>query len=484
MYNLGGGLSSVVMMLVTVPAYIHLVGEARYGVLAIVWVLCGYFSFFDFGLGQATAYAIARHKDDSDEVRATTFWTALIINCGLGLIGAIIMLAVAPLLFNHVFNLTPELRAELRPALPWLALSIPLLTFEGVFSGALTGREKFLLLNARKILGTAITQLLPIVCVWAISPSLQVAVPATIIARMISVSTLALIAFKSVPASLKPRCGGRAMMKDLLGYGGWVSLTSFLIPLIDNLDRFVIASVMTPQSVAYYVVPYQLVTRASILSSSLSNALFPRLARLDPDSARELAWKGIRLNGLFMAIPCMIGILILEPFLSIWISAEFAEKSAIVGQMIALSLWINAMALIPFNLLQAQGRPKETAAIMFLQIIPYAAVAVPAIRAWGLVGATVGRNVRTLADFFMLVQRAGLLGRLMKFAGPAFLLLIATIAAERLLNVTTLPGAVAMMALFALAGLWVYAWSPEVRHIVRTRSFRPSDLRAAINGDT
>lgn len=480
LYNLGGAIAPVLMMLVTVPAYIHLVGEARYGVLSIVWVLTGYFSFFDFGLGRATAYAIARHKDSSDEMRARTFWTALIVNCGFGIVGGLILLLAAPLLFNHVFNLTPELRAELAPALPWLSLSIPLLTFEGVFTGALTGRERFLLLNVRTIIGTAITQFLPILFVWAISPSLAVALPATILARTISVAMLAAISFKAVPAGFRPMYGGRAMMKELLGYGSWVSLSSFLNPLIANLDRFLIASYLTPQAVAYYVVPFQLVTRGSVFSSALSNALFPRMARLDPAEARELAWTGIRINAALMAIPCMVGILIMEPFLSLWINPQFAAQSALVGQILALSLWLNAMALIPFNLLQAQGRPKETTAILLLQVIPFVLTAVPAVKVVGVVGAAFARNVRSLADVLMLVQRTGLLGRTVKLAAAPLMLMVATLASARLLGVTNWLGILVGLLLIGLAALWAWLACPEVRQITQLHSFRLADLRTLV----
>lgn len=479
-YNLGGALAPVLMMLITVPAYIHLVGEARYGVLAIVWVLTGYFSFFDFGLGRATAYAIARQKDAPGDVLARTFWTALIVNCAFGLVGGLILLVTAPLLFNNVFNLTPDLRAELSPVLPWLSLSIPLLTFEGVFTGALTGREKFLLLNVRTIIGTAITQFLPIVFVWVISPSLAIALPATIFARTISVAMLAAISFKAVPAGWKPMYGGRAMMNELLGYGGWVSLSSFLNPLIANLDRFLIASYLTPQAVAHYVVPFQLVTRGSVFSSALSNALFPRMARLEKKEARELAWRGVRINGALMAIPCMVGILIMQPFLSIWINPGFAAQSAFVGQILALSLWLNAMALIPFNLLQAQGRPKETTAILVIQVIPFVLTAIPAVRLLGVIGAALARNVRSLADVLMLVQRAGLFARTVRLAATPLMLMIATIATARLLGVTSPKGILAGLALLGLATLWVWTVCPEVRQVARLRYMRFSDLRALL----
>ena len=95
-YNLAGAVIPLILSFVTVPAYLFLIGPDRYGVLAIAWLLLGYFGLFDLGLGRATSFRIASSKDSDPAEQADVFRTALTINAGIGALGVNKFVSIKP----------------------------------------------------------------------------------------------------------------------------------------------------------------------------------------------------------------------------------------------------------------------------------------------------------------------------------------------------------------------------------------------------
>src|SRR5437016_14651538 len=73
-----------------IPLLVRGLGTDRFGVLTLAWVVIGYFSLFDLGLGRALTQVVAAKLSERDETQApAVVWPALGMMLGLGLVGTL-----------------------------------------------------------------------------------------------------------------------------------------------------------------------------------------------------------------------------------------------------------------------------------------------------------------------------------------------------------------------------------------------------------
>ena len=121
-FNLMGAVLPLAISLVTIPIYLDLIGAERYGILAIAWLLLGYFGLLDLGLGRATTQRIGSLRLGTSSQIATAFWTAISVNICLGVAGGLIIWPVAYYVFGSAVSMTADLRPEMLASVPWLCL--------------------------------------------------------------------------------------------------------------------------------------------------------------------------------------------------------------------------------------------------------------------------------------------------------------------------------------------------------------------------
>jgi O-antigen/teichoic acid export membrane protein len=452
-YNLAGSIVPLVVSLFTIPIYLNLIGEARYGVLAIAWLLLGYFGLFDLGLGRATAQRIAVLHDAPSEERAQTFWTALTLNVGLGVFGGLLLWPAATYFFGHVFQIDEVLRPEMQATVPWLILAVPMATLSGVLAGALQGREKFVELNVISVTGTVLSQLIPLSVAFYLGVDLGFLLPAALFARALTLLALYISCQRHViqdhsPSFRKEKAG------QLIRFGGWVTITSFIGPMMVVLDRFIIGALSGARAVSFYTVPFQLAERSTILSGSLVSALFPRFAASSPAEEHRLAYMGLRLIMVVMTPLVVVGVLMMEPFLVWWIDQEFADQSARVGQILLLGFWVNGFAKVATVQLQARGRPDLVAKCHIAELLPYLGLLYIGINLFGLVGAAVVFSLRVLLDFVLLAGLAGVL----RHAFHLLLIPIIFLLLAFLIALQCSPGQLSWLIYALVLLLWTLVW--------------------------
>ncbi len=396
----------IILSLATVPVYLKLVGPDRYGVLAIAWLLLGYFGLFDLGLGRATSFRIAALRDAEPRARADTFWAALTVNLGMGLVGGAILWAAAAYFFSHVFKVDEHLRPEIMAGVPFLAASVPIATLTGVLTGAMQGREKFLETNTVSVISTTLFQLFPLFVAWRFGPNLVVLLCAALSARALAVMVLAYRCHVEItrghPPTLAP-----GEIPILMKYGGWVTVTSIFGPMLVIVDRFAIGAILGAGAVTLYTVPFQLAQRIAIFPSALTNALFPKMSAASVEEREVMGDQATLALVCLLSLPVLGAIFLLAPFLDLWVGAQVGAKAAPVGRILLVGFWANAFALIPYTRLQSSGRPDLVTKVLLIQIPPYILALYLGMTYLGLPGSALAFAARCIVDYALLTWAAG-----------------------------------------------------------------------------
>jgi O-antigen/teichoic acid export membrane protein len=400
-YNLIGAILPILLALITVPIYLTLVGAERFGVLSIAWLLLGYFGLFDLGLGRATTYSISALGEATPQERADVFWTAVLTNLIMGVLGGLVLWGAAGLFFDKLFKVDAALRPEIMAALPYLGLSVPIATMTGVLSGALQARDRFLESNMISVLSTSLFQVLPILVAWAFGPELWPLLLAAVVARGIAIAVLWQRCHLVLTKGCRMRFD-RRQIRELLGYGGWVTVTGLFGPILVILDRFAIGAVLGAKPVTIYTVPFQLAQRIQIFPNALVGAVFPRLPAASAEERTSLNEKAMLVLLAAISLPILGATYVLHPFLELWVGTEIGRPAADVGTLIVFGFWINAFGVVPYSAMQGTGRPDLVAKILLVQIPPYLALLYFGMTQYGLLGCAAVFAFRCAVDSAMM----------------------------------------------------------------------------------
>lgn len=415
-YNLLGQVLPLAVSLLTIPIYLRLIGEARFGVLALIWLFFGYMGLFDLGLGQAIAGQLARLRSESRAQQAQALCTALLISLGLGIVGALIALPLGGWFFGQHASLDAGLRAELLAALPWAVALVPLTTIVSVMNGALVARSAFGELGLISAAGSLLATLAPM-AVAAMHHGLLPALVAAVVGVRLIMGLWMLW-----------RCGchyaargflpfDRKIAAQLLRFGGWATLSATVGPFLVVVDRFAIGAQLGSQAVSHYVIPFQLAERITLFSSALNQALFPRLSSaVSEDEQRRLTMVSLRTLAVWTPLPLAAALLLAGPFLSWWLSPEFGEGSSDVARILIFAYWINSLAVAPFTKLFATARSDLVAKCHLFELLPYLLLLYVSLKYWGIVGAAAAFAARVTVDFLLLSHFAGTLAPTLRVA--------------------------------------------------------------------
>ena len=477
--NLAGHAAPLLAALFLVPPLVARLGTERFGFLALAWALVGYFSLFDLGLGRALSRVVAERRGTSREAELPgVSRSALSLTLALGAAAGAVLFAVAGPVCERGLNLSPELRAEAVIALRMLAVSLPVVTLTAALRGLLEAGQRFDWVNAIRVPAGVLTFAAPLAAT-AWSQSLVWLAGALVLMRLV-----ALAAHWWACARLWPALSGLgaplgSAVREMLGYGAWLTVSNIVGPLMVYIDRFVIAGLLTVSAVAYYSAPYELVTRLWLIPAALAGVLFPAMAAASAERLAALYRIGIKAVLIAVFPLALLAIVFATDWLQAWLGAEFAARGTRVAQLLCLGAAVNCLAYLPFTLLQARGRADLAAKAHLAELPIYLVGLWLSISKWGIEGAALAWMLRCAADagaLFILAKSTVTTG-LNAAQNAAIVALLGALAAALLPE--SFPGK-SLYAAVVLAAFCALAWAVLLDDSERARARNPLAL---LSGD-
>jgi len=390
--------------IVTIPLLIRALGLDRFGVLTLAWLLIGYLGLFDLGLGRAVTKLVAERlgTEDHESIPALV-WTALGVIGGLGVIATAGLLVATPELVHQWLKIPVPIQDDAGGAFILIALAIPAVTVTTGLRAILEATQRFDLAGPLRLgLGTY-TFVAPLVAVHIVN-TLTFTILSLVLGRIIVLLLHLYFALRVLP-DLKRVQMARAVLKPLLSFGGWVTVSNVIGPLLAYLDRFLIGGVLSVTSVAYYATPFDMVTRLLVAPYALAGVAYPAFAaELRSDKPRvirvfnaALAWTIVLLFPVLLILMAFS-----KEILQAWLGADFASRSGFVLEVLSLGVMANALAQVPFALVQASGRPDLTAKLHLIELPLYVAALWVMIGKFGVVGAALAWTARATIDSGLL----------------------------------------------------------------------------------
>lgn len=400
LWNVSGTLSSVAVGLIALPILLHELGAARLGIFTLALGLIGFSGLLDLGLGRALTQSISsilgqgRPREDV----AALIWRALRLLTVFGVFWAALIWPLVPLVVGRLFSLTGDLAAETVFGLRAVALSIPFALVAIGAMGSLEGLQRFRQVSTRRSVLSVIQFGLPtMAALWR--PDVGWVIVGLAVSRMLSVGVWLHALRRALPAT-RGRQSSPSDLRNLLRFGGWLSVSNFIGPLMVNADRFYLASLLPPASVAAYTVSYDSLFRITTIPFAAVGAMFPALSETQsrPDSSTQMVRFAVTALVTLSFPPLLIGTIFAKPLLSLWLGRSFALSTLPVFQILIVGVFFSCTAHVPYALLQAHGRSDLTAKLHLFELPVFIALLVFCVSIWDVKGAALASALRVALD--------------------------------------------------------------------------------------
>lgn len=391
----------------SIPILLANLGPAAFGFLALAYVLVGYFSILDFGISRSLTRSVAQRIGRGEITESREVATlGLLLLLALSLPMALAAYLATPIWLGQFGQQDQALLVGSASIALAIAASIPAIMIFQAQRGIVEAAGEFRTSSIVKTASGTLIYALPALASFHTN-RLEVLLWAIVAARVTGILAYAVLASDTLrwrlPQSMKPG------LRELMTFGAWITLSSLLSPVMIYADRFFIGHGSSLEQAGIYAVAFDVLTKLLVIPAAVAGAVYPMAAQQDHDAQQTAA---IFLRGLLLvSIPLALILSALMPFsqplLAWWIDANLAAALQTTVPILAIGVMLNALAHIPYAIVQAGGDARTPALLHAVELPFYVVALLYCLSHWGIAGAAAAWAARAGLDLALLTWLAG-----------------------------------------------------------------------------
>ena len=386
-----GNLTPLVFALLTIPYLLDGLGAANYGIFVIIVATVGYLSVFDLGVGKSMTYFVSRANNIIRKYEVLSSGIVLSILAGFLFSFLIFTILIVLVVFDILSDFV------LQKTVIVVCFTIIPTTLTTCVRGFLEGNNEFVTTSINKAIIGSLLFLFPAISVFFFGDDIFFVSISILCSRIIVLTHLLFhVDLKKINfTKLDLSC-----VKELLAYGGWVSISSFISPLMLYGDRYLISFVLGPTSLPLYSIPQEIIQRLLIFPGSFCTSILPKISG---DVSHYSTYHNyIKVFVLFMFPLCSVVAVIFPLFMEVWISAEFSESVVSLAYALLIGIFFNSLAQLSLIYLYALGKTKFVAKLQFWECWVYLSAVYFSVLYFGVLGAAFCWTIRAFCDLLFL----------------------------------------------------------------------------------
>ncbi len=350
--------------IVIVPLYIRYMGAEAYGLVGFFAMLQTWFNLLDMGLTPTMARESARYQGGAisllDYRRLARALEGIFV--AIALLGGVLLFFLAQPIAGQWLNVSQLPQSDIVQALELMAIIIALRWMCGLYRGVITGAERLVWLSGFSSLIATCRFVLVLPVLMFVSASPQAFFGFQLGVAILEFAGLAWMAYSLLPAI---PAGQRihwqwAPLRPVLKFSLSIAFTSSVWVLVTQTDKLVLSKILPLADYGYFIVAVLVASGIMIVSGPISNALMPRMTRLQAEGQHDAliaVYRQATQLVTITAIPAALMLIFFAPQL-LWAwtgDVILVQRAAPVLSLYAIGYAFLSVGAFPYYLQYAKG---------------------------------------------------------------------------------------------------------------------------------